>query len=295
MKTYNLSAIFGAAALTIAAVSPAQAVPTWQYAFDLFNDGYGVNASNQVVFGASSAFEFYGMAVAEDENSIFLALNANLGINGHADADASGGVIDWGDIFLNFSGKDYDTAIADGDMFGIHFTGESDSGVSENGLYKVNTAANVAGTNVGFTTLGQHATYKNYNREGVGNVDHASYFNTSASLKNVILDGKKIGDIAFLNQTELATKGLNFLAQNAGSVGTQTFGFSFSKADLPGGLSGNMIATIFAECNNDGIGIVAKVNPSVPEPPVEDVPEPASVLGLITIASSAFGLRRRRA
>lgn len=291
MKTYNLSAIFGAAALTIAAVSPAQAVPTWQYAFDLFNDGY-TGAS----FGASSSFEFYGMAVAEDENSIFLALNSNLKIDGSEHSSASGGVVDWGDIFLNFSGKDYNTAIADGDMFGIHFAGDSDSGVQENGLYKVNTAANVAGTNVGFTTLNKHTIHKNYNREGVGNVD-LNYFDANASLKNVILDGTKIGDIAFLSKTELEANGLNFKAQNAGSVGTQTFGFSFSKADLPGGLSGDMIATIFAECNNDGIGIVAQVNPSVPETPVtpEDVPEPASVLGLITIASSALGLRRRRA
>ncbi len=290
MKTYNLSAIFGAAALTIAAVSPAQAVPTWQYAFDLFNDGY-TGAS----FGASSSFEFYGMAVAEDENSIFLALNSNLKIDGYSLESASGKVVDWGDIFLNFSGKDYDTAIADGDMFGIHFTGESDSGVQENGLYKVKTSANVAGENVGFDTLQEHTTHNNYNRQGVGNVDHADYFNADASLKNVILDGTKIGDIAFLDESQLSAKGLNFFAQNAGSVGTQTFGFSFSKADLPGGLSGNMIATIFAECNNDGIGIVAKVDPSTPETPIEDVPEPASVLGLITIASSAFGLRRRRA
>jgi hypothetical protein len=288
MKTYNLSAIFGAAALTIAAVSPAQAVPTWQYAFDLFNDGYTGNS-----FGASSSFEFYGMAVAEDENSIFLALNSNLKIDGYTLASASGGVVDWGDIFLNFSGKDYNTAIADGDMFGIHFAGDSDSGVSENGLYKVDSAKNVAGSNVGFTTLQSHTNKKN--RQGVGNVTHADYFDANANLKNVILDGEKIGDIAFLNQTTLEANGLNFKAQNAGSVGTQTFGFSFSKADLPGGLSGDMIATIFAECNNDGIGIVATVDPSVPETPIEDVPEPASVLGLITIASSAFGLRRRRA
>jgi hypothetical protein len=288
MKTHHLSALFGAAALTIANISPAQAVPTWQYAFDLFNDGYTGGS-----FGASSSFEFYGMAVAEDENSIFLALNSNLKMDGYNLSSASGGVVDWGDIFLNFSGKDYNTAIADGDMFGIHFVGNSDSGVSENGLYKVNTAANVASTNVGFTTLQKHTNHKN--RQGVGNVTHTTYFDASASLKNVILDGDKIGDIAFLDSTQLAANGLNFLAQNAGAVGTQTFGFSFSKKDLPGGLSGDLIATIFAECNNDGIGIVAKVNPSIPETPVEDVPEPASMLGLLTIAGSAFGLRRHRA
>ena len=284
MKTYNLSAILGAAALTIAAVSPAQAVPTWQYAFDRFDDGYTGDS-----FGASSDFEFYGMAVGEDENSIFLALNSNLKIDGYNHSSASGGVVDWGDIFLNFSGKDYDDAIADGDMFGIHFTDTSDSGVSANGLYTVASAKNVAGSNVGFTTLQQHTNKKN--RQGVGNVDYANYFNTGSSLKNVILDGSKIGDIAFLDATQLAANGLNFVAQNAGAVGTKTFGFSFSKADLPGGLSGDLIATIFAECNNDGIGIVAKVDPSIPETP-EDVPEPASVLGLITIAS-ALGLRRR--
>ena len=294
MKThhsiYNFAAIIGATTLSIAAVSPAQAVPiptpTWQYAFDRFDDGYEAGK-----FGINSKFEFYGMAVAEDENSILLALNSNLKLDGYKLGSASGGVVDWGDIFLNFSGKDYNTAIANGDMFGIHFTDTSDSGVSQNGLYKVNTAKNVAGTNSGFKTLQSHTNQNK--RQGVGNVPHTTYFQATSDLKNVILDGDKIGEIAFLDKTALTNYGLNFLAQNAGAIGTQTFGFSFSKADFPAGLSGNLIATIFAECNNDGIGIVAKVDPSVPLP--EDVPEPATVLGLMTIASSAVGLRRRRA
>ncbi|NJN62597.1 MAG: PEP-CTERM sorting domain-containing protein, partial [Coleofasciculaceae cyanobacterium RL_1_1] len=129
MKTYNLSAIFGAAALTIAAVSPAQAY-SWTYGIDSFNDG----VTNGIV-GNGGTYEFYGMAVAEDDNNIFLALNSNFGLTGAAFNGAADKHIGWGDLFLNFTGKDYNTAIASGEMLAIHLAGtDSDSGEQENGL-----------------------------------------------------------------------------------------------------------------------------------------------------------------
>ncbi|TAF49696.1 MAG: PEP-CTERM sorting domain-containing protein [Oscillatoriales cyanobacterium] len=287
MKTYNLSAIFGAAALSIAAVSPAQAY-SWTYGIDSFNDG----VTNGIV-GNGGTYEFYGMAVAEDDNNIFLALNSNFALTGAANSGAQDKHIGWGDLFLNFTGKGYNDAIASGEMLAIHLAGTySDSGEQENGLYKVNTAQGVASTNSGFNTLNDHKNKvtKAGKTATVGNVDYTNYFAMGSTMKNVMLDGDKIGNISFLDTSGL---GLDFASK--GAIGSQTIALSFSKADLPGGLSGDLIATIFAECNNDGVGVVAKVNPSVPEPPSESVPEPASVLGLITIASSALGLRRRRA
>ena len=290
MKFQTLSSILGATALTIASIAPAQAY-SWTYGIDSFNDGY-----NSGVVGTNSAFEFYGMAVAEDANSILFALNANLDLTGYASSGAADGHIGWGDLFLNFTGKNYNPAIDSGNMLAIHFAGtNSDSGEQENGLYKVKSAQGVAGSNSGFNTLQDHKNRVGAANEAVGNVDYQSYFAMDSTLKNVMLDGgDKLGDIAFLDAATIASSGLNFASQ--GAVGSKTIAFSLSKASLPGGLSGNLIATIFAECNNDGMGLVAKVSPTpAPTPNPTDVPEPASVLGLLTIAGGAFGLRRRRA
>lgn len=289
MKFQTLGSILGATALTIASIAPAQAY-SWTYGIDSFKDGY-----NSGVVGTNSAFEFYGMAVAEDANSILFALNANLDLAGNASTGAADRHIGWGDLFLNFTGQNYNPAISSGNMLAIHFAGtNSDSGEQANGLYKVNTAQGVASTNSGFNTLQDHKNKAIIGaNEAVGNVNYQSYFEMNSTLKNVMLDGDKLGDIAFLDAATIASSGLDFASK--GAVGSKTIAFSFSKANLPGGLSGNLIATIFAECNNDGMGVVATVNPAVPTPTPEDVPEPASMLGLLTIAGSAFGLRRRRA
>ena len=290
MKFQTLSSILGATALTIASIAPAQAY-SWTYGIDSFKDGY-----NSGVVGTNSAFEFYGMAVAEDANSILFALNANLDLAGNASTGAVDRHIGWGDLFLNFTGQNYDPAINSGNMLAIHFAGtNSDSGEQANGLYKVNSAQGVASVNSGFNTLQAHKDRVGAANEAVGNVvDYQNYFAMNSTLKNVMLDGDKLGDIAFLDAATIASSGLDFASK--GAVGSKTIAFSFSKANLPGGLSGNLIATIFAECNNDGIGLVAKVSPTpAPTPNPTAVPEPASVLGLLTIAGSAFGLRRRRA
>jgi hypothetical protein len=298
----NISGIFGAAALTLFSISPAQASP-WQYGLDLFNDGYEGN-----LFGASSKFEFYGMALTQTEDQIFLALNANLSEDGYSYSAASGGNVEWGDLFLNFSGKNYDAAINDGNMLAIHFTGTSDSGVSQSGLYQVKSAKSVASINSGYSTLQAHANHNN--REGVGNIAYQTYFNANSELKNVIMDGSKIGSINFLKASELNAQGLNFASQ--GAVGTQTFGFSFNKNDIPKELRNNqLIASIWAECNNDGMGIVANnmafptptpvptVTP-IPVPPIPnttptEIPEPSTALGLLAFGAVVKMARRRQA
>jgi hypothetical protein len=296
MKFTQLHALIGTLTLTIATAIPAQAAP-WTYGIDSFNDGITGG-----IAGDNGFFEIFGIAVAEEDDNVFVALNANLGISGVARSGAVDGHIGWGDVFLNFSGKDYMTALADGDMFAVHFNGtDSDSSAQDNGLYKVDTARNVAGENAGFITLqarknlvsGQGKT------EGFGNVDYNSYFNANASLNNVIGSGTKLGDIALLDSAALSAKGLDF--GTYGATGGQTFGFSFSKTalSLPEELRNNpLIASIWQECNNDGVGVEANLDMTIaeiePETP-ESVPEPASVLGILAIAGSAISLRRRQA
>jgi len=290
MKFQTLSTVLGATALTIATIAPAQAY-SWTYSLDSFKDG----VTNGVT-GDGGAFEFHSMAVAEDDNSILFALNANFDLTGYASSHAADGHIGWGDLFLNFTGQNYDAAINSGNMLAIHLAGvNSDSGEQANGLYKVNSAQGVASVNSGFDTLQAHKNHVGAANEGVGNVvDYQNYFAMNSTLQNVMLDGDKLGDISFLDAATIASSGLNFAAQ--GANGSKTIAFSFAKANLPGGLSGDFVATIFAECNNDGMGLVAQVSPTpAPEPNPTDVPEPASVLGLLTIVGSAFGLRRSRA
>jgi hypothetical protein len=296
MKFTQLHALLGTLTLTIATAVPAQAAP-WTYGIDSFNDGITGG-----VAGDNGAFEFFGMAVAEEGDQVFVALNANLLLTGYNSDGAVDGHIGWGDLFLNFSGQNYDTAFANGDMFALHISGtDSDSSAQANGLYKVDSAQNVAPNNSGFTTLQDRKNHvDSYGQtEGVGNFDYTSYFNLAASNKNVMSSGTKLGDIAFLDSAALSAKGLNFGAYNA--TGSQTFGFSFSKTDLnlPEEFQGNpLIASIFAECNNDGMGVKADIDVTIaeiePETP-ESVPEPASVLGILAIAGSAISLRRRHA
>jgi hypothetical protein len=296
MKFTQLPALLGTLTLTIATAIPAQAA-SWTYGIDSFNDG--VTGGD---VGNNGAFEFFGMAVAEEDDNVFVALNANLLLTGYNSSGAADGHIGWGDLFLNFSGQNYEAALANGDMFALHISGtDSDSSAQVNGLYKVNSAQNVAPTNSGFTTLQDRKNYVESagKTEGIGNFDDNGYFNLAASHKNVMSSGTKLGDIAFLDSAALSAKGLNFGAYNA--TGSQTFGFSFSKTDLklPEEFRGNpLIASIFAECNNDGVGVKANIDVAIaetePEMP-ESVPEPASVLGILAIAGSAIGLRRRHA
>jgi len=290
MKFTQLNALFGGITLAIAVTLPAQA-GSWTYGIDSFNDRIG-----------EEAFEFHGMAVSEEGDNVFVALNANFELTGFDYPNAEDGHIGWGDLFLNFTGQDYSTAMASGNMFALHIAGTaSDSSVQANGLYQVHAGQNVAPSNSGFTTLQdrKNAVESGGNTEGVGNIDYLNYFDLEASHNNVMSSATKLGDIAFLDSAALSAKGLNFGAYSA--TGSQTFGFSFSKTalNLPVEFQGNpLIASIFAECNNDGVGVVAPIDVATSNGgggTSQSVPEPASVLGLLAIAGSAISLRRRQA
>lgn len=253
----------------------------WQYAIDSFNDGYSFG-----VVGQNSPFEFYAIAVLQDGDSIFVALNSNMPLSGVVPPDgyeAEGGVVSYGDLLFNFFDEDFNTANAGNRLYGIRFASSNDSKVPTLGVYNNVNAISVTSTNLGFASL------NNYNSivQSVGGtvtygdfpVDTA-YFDPTSPVFNVIGSGNFVAPIQEVGLTQLQELGLDF--DQFGATGSQTIGFSFSKeeANLP---TGGFIASLFAECANDGIVIQGET---------EDVPEPFSIFS--AIAGIGLIWRKRR-
>lgn len=253
------------------------------YILDSPNDGYGFGR-----IGSDSPYEFYGMAIIEDNNNIIVALNTNMPLSGDVPDPgytAQGGVVAFGDMFFNFSQKDFNTASADGSLFAIRFASANDSGVSQLGVYSNVTAKSVTSTNLGFANLSAY----NSRVQSVGGTPSlaqlpadTSYFNQTAPVQNVINTGNFLTGINMLSANQLTGLGINFA--QIGATGRETIGFSFDKSVLP---AGDFLANIFAECANDGMVIAGKLETSS-----EPVPEPLSILG--SIAGVGLILRRQK-
>ena len=243
----------------------------WNYAIDSFNDG----VTGLQVGGGE--FEFYGIAVKETSDTAFIAINSNLSLAGYADTFAQRGNINYGDLFFNFSGQNFNTANANGSLFGIRFAEGNDSGVSTTGVYSNVTAKSVTQTNEGFSNLSQYNT-RVQSAGGTPSIGDLSatdpYFQQTgnSTVLNSIAAGTKIGEINSLTPATLTALGLNFAQFNA--VGSQTIGFSFNKSAMP---SGQYIANLFAECANDAIAIKG----SFEKASAEAVPEPSTIFGTL--------------
>lgn len=127
MKNKSVSSILGTFGLACGCLfamgQPAKA--DINYAIDSFNDGL-----NQGVVGSNSKYEFYGMAIIEDGNNIIVALNSNMPLTGVNNSKAQDGVVSWGDVFLNFSGDNFNTASSNSSLYAIRFADTNNSGVS---------------------------------------------------------------------------------------------------------------------------------------------------------------------
>ncbi len=273
MRTYPLLLVLPVLAST--ALQPTAQAGTlhnnWNYAIDSVNDG----VSGNLVGGG--IFEFYSLALRETENEIIFAMNANLPIPGQSSSTAGNGSISYGDLFFNFSGTDFQSA--NKNLFAVRFTPFNDSGVTELGVFSNVTAKSVTGTNEGFSNL---AGYNQYVQSNGGNPSQAdlaatdSYFDQTGIVLNSIATGTKIGNINRLSLIELNNLDLDF--GYFGATGSQTLGFSFAKSLFP---TGNFLATIFAECANDGMTLQGII--TAREPESETVPEPSVILGLVTV------------
>jgi hypothetical protein len=238
----------------------------------------------------------YGMAVKEDtqNNSIFVAINANLPITGDNYSGANDGHIGWGDLIFNFSGDNLQTANASGSLFGIRFTENSDSGVSL-GVYDNVTLQSVTSTNSGFANLTNHANTVSNKGGSASMADLAyndSYFEGQTSGSHTVLNSIKTGNwVGAINPiNDFTGLGLDF--SNFSATGTHTFGFSFDKSLMP---VGEFVATLFAECANDGMALVGEFTmASVPDDGDVSVPEPSSMLGLFALGLTFAGSRSRK-
>jgi hypothetical protein len=278
-KTLIQSICSGAILCAVVGVQQPKAVAAtlsngWNYAIDSFNDG----VSGPQIGGGE--FEFYGIAVKETSDTAFIAINSNLSLAGYADSAAQRGNINYGDLFFNFSGQNFNTANANANLFAVRFAPGNDSSVATTGVYSNVTAKNVTETNDGFSSLAQFNA-RVQSAGGTPSMGDLSatdpYFEQNGTILNSIATGTKVGEINSLTPAALSLLGLNFAQFNA--TGSQTIGFSFNKSAMP---SGTYIANLFAECANDAIAIKS----SFEKASAEAVPEPSTIFGTL----AGFGI-----
>lgn len=289
----------------------------WNYVRDSFTDSTAFASSDKTsslyrtTAVGGTDFELYGIAISQVGNTIIVGINANLGRGGWTTTDdriakntvgANKGIrnVGWGDLIFNFSGKATFAEATASDLFGVRFAVGSDSTLTADGLYKNITTTSVTSKNSGWSSFNNYNNYVtthlgtqtlkggNKNTASLGDLAaNSSYFNQGTAAPTTIASGVKVTNDHFtaLDEAALIARGLNF-AQGLGTgstpIGSQTFGFSFTRTEE---MKGNFMAHLFAECANDGIAIEGEM-----------VPEPTTMLGT---AIAGFGfisakLRKRR-
>ena len=295
MNIQKLATLIGSTAAAICLISATgqqaqagQLYQDWNYGIDAFNDGSG---------GAS--YEIKGMAIKETADSIFVALTGGMPLTGVSDSVAADGNIGWGDLFFNFSGKDFQTASNEGSLFGVRFAGTNDSLVNQVGVYGNVKADSVTTTNHGYGSLKQYynAGWEKTNTQGTdfstANAAYNYFYGSTVAnnpttsntpILNVIKSGNLLGGIDLLNTTQLTQAGLDF--GHFSASGSQTVGFKFNRSLLPQ-KGGNFVSNLFVECGNDGVAVKGQL---------KAVPEPSSLAGIAAVGLMVAGsqLRRRK-
>lgn len=274
MKLSTLATILGSAAILSTVSTYTQAA----HAFQLSGPVYGIDAVGDGSGG--SVFDIRGIAMTTRGNDVIVALTGGMDINGTAYSGAADGNIGWGDLFFNFTGKNFNDA--QGSLFGIRFASTNDSKVSA-GVYSGVRAVSVTGENSGYSSLNQYYNngFEKTNTQGSALATKEAaynYYGQNGPIQNVISTGNRIGDVSSVSLADLSAAGLNF-GNNAGS---QTFGFKFDRSLLP---DGNFLANVFMECGNDGVAIAGNS---------AAVPEPTTMAGIALAGAGLSAMRRRR-
>ncbi|MEM1308891.1 MAG: XDD3 family exosortase-dependent surface protein [Cyanobacteria bacterium P01_H01_bin.153] len=293
--TKTLTLLAGCAVVsTCVGLAPVQA-EEWTYTIDSFDDGSDAGRR-----GSRSNYEFYGMALKETADKVFIAINSNLNLGGEYYRRAQDNYIHYGDLFFNFTGADLGDS--QGDLFAIKFDAGNDSGVNEIGVYGNVVGMNTTAENSGFKSMKSHRNWANrkYRVNGqrvrgtasMGDLGHDEYFQQGKrAVSNSIASGDYLGSISLLDELQLADAGLDFGTVNAGVAGRHTIGFSFDRSLLP---DGDFIAHVFAECINDGLAMMGNL-PTVRIPDGGgdvEAPEPGLLAGVVLIGG--LGLIKRR-
>jgi hypothetical protein len=268
------AALFSMAPVLNANAAPAQTanVPelgaSWNYQYDAKGDGSG-----------GTAYDIRAMAMTIRDNKLFVAINGGASLAGVKENGAANGTVSWGDLFFNFSGKNFNEAVAAGEMFAVRFAASNDSPVAL-GLYSGVQTQSVALQNLGYSSLQQYynAGFNKDQTQGSALATKEAAFNYygTGSIQNSIASGTKIGDVNLLTEQDLSAMGLNF----GGNMGSQTFGFSIDTSLLP---IGSFLANINMECGNDGMAYSASA-----------APEPMTMGGAALGIAAIGGLKRMR-
>lgn len=291
------SAIAALGFLAIAAPSNAGTLHTktgfdteWNYSIDALKDGYDRTTHN-----------YRGLALTEANGQYIFALSGGLDYNEESDLN-----ITHGDLFLNFSGENFNLANGGDKVFGVKFAPENDTDLAL-GLYSnvvagdINNFANIDHTprwnslrdyySSGYGKVNSYGTDLNsiplaYDYFSSKTIEQTTDQNTL--FMNGIQSGTKIGDVSLLDQATLAGLGLDFEYFGDDAVGSAIFGIAIDKSLfaglLPNGIN-EVMAHIILE-NGDGVALKGELDVSEGggvDPNRETTPEPNALFGLSMI------------
>jgi MYXO-CTERM domain-containing protein len=271
------------AAVAVVAGTAIVAAPGQAKADTLF-DGWAYTKAGVGNGTGGSVFDYQGLAIKETGDSITVAINSGMDLNGSLWSDE---IINHGDLFFNFTGKSFKEASDAGELMAVNFAQlGSQSGAAETGVYTNVTAKNTTRQNYGWhNTNGWKAAVNGNHSYGDMTSDDA-YFAGQQTGKKAILNaigtGTRVGGIMNLSSAQLSAAGLNF--GHVGAAGSQTLGFSFKKT--PGFKLGSFVANLFMECGNDGVAIKSNLT--------QKTPEPAFMTGMAIVGGLGLLRRRRR-
>ncbi len=266
---------------TAAAAAPSQAnafeLNGWDYAKSGIGNGTG-----------GSVFDYRGLAVKESADSITIAINSGMDLNGQSWNGSHGTeIINHGDLFFNFTGKSFKAASDAGELMAVNFArAGAQTGAASTGVYANVSAKSVSRYNYGWHNTNSWKSAVNGNNSYGDLTSDNAYFAGQQTGRNAILNsinaGNKVGDIMMLSDAQLTAAGLKF--GNFGINGTKTIGFTFQKT--PGFKIGSFVANLFMECGNDGAAITSKLT--------RKTPEPAFMSGMAVVGGLGLLRRRRR-
>lgn len=247
----------------------------WQTALDSFDDASEA-IGGKTVFGGNS-FEIYSLSMKQEGNQVTVVIRSNLPLTG---LNYGGKNINWGDLFLDFSGNAKGgTILGSGrvvgstGVYGVRFSAGNDSGVSQLGLYEVNRTKYVGSSNYGWSHLKQFkdSAISAGATPSLGDVaidkSYFKKFDQKSQVPTSISSGLFVSGLASPSATALANYNVdltgafldpdgamyNVTSQDGNPPEIYTISFSFEKTSE---MTGDFVAYLFTECLNDGVALV---------------------------------------